>query len=127
MIDESKPASRPWRSFLRFSVRGMIVLVILFGVGLGWIVRNAQIQREAVTAIQKAGGHVEYDSGPTANPRLKTRVLWAPKQAVDGFGVDYFANVREVTLLVSCADRELVDVGRLAAHRFSQALLPERL
>jgi hypothetical protein len=56
MPDESKPVSRPWRRFLRFSVRGLIVLVLVIGVGLGWIVRRAHIQRDAVSAITKAGG-----------------------------------------------------------------------
>jgi len=35
----SEPISRPWRRFLRFSVRGLIVLVLLVGVWLGWISR----------------------------------------------------------------------------------------
>jgi hypothetical protein len=45
---------------LRFSVRGLIVLVLLVGGWLGWIVRNARIQREAVAAIERAGRHVAY-------------------------------------------------------------------
>jgi hypothetical protein len=55
------PVSHPWRRFLRFSVRGMIVLVLVIGAGLGWIVRNAHIQRDAVAAIKSAGGRVYYD------------------------------------------------------------------
>jgi len=53
------PVSRPWRRFLRLHVRGLIVLVLLIGLGLGWIARdarNVRIQREAVTAIKNAGG-----------------------------------------------------------------------
>jgi hypothetical protein len=62
MDDRAKPVSRPWRTFLRFSVRGMIVLVLVVGVSLGWLVRSARIQREAVAAIKKAGGSVYYHS-----------------------------------------------------------------
>ena len=40
MTDQAKPVSRPWRRFLRFSVRGMIVVVLVIGVWLGWIVRE---------------------------------------------------------------------------------------
>ena len=47
------PVARPWRRFLRFSVRGLIVLVLVIGVWLGWLVRSARIQREAVAAIRK--------------------------------------------------------------------------
>jgi hypothetical protein len=61
MSDQAKPLSRRWRRFVRFSARGLIVLVIVIGSGLGWAVRSARIQREAVTAIQNAGGVVFYD------------------------------------------------------------------
>ena len=53
-------ASRPWRRLLRFSVRGLIVLVLSIGLGTGWLVRSARIQQEAVAAIQAAGGTVQY-------------------------------------------------------------------
>ena len=55
------PVTRPWRRFLRFSVRGVLVLVLVVAAGLGWIVRSARIQREAVAAIERAGGRVIYD------------------------------------------------------------------
>jgi hypothetical protein len=50
--------ARPWQRFLRFSVRGLIVVVLVIGVWLGWLVRSARIQREAVAAIRIAGGNV---------------------------------------------------------------------
>ncbi len=62
MTDQAKPVSRPWRRFLRFSVRGMIVLVIVIAGCLGWIVRSARIQRQAVAAIRKMNGQVGYES-----------------------------------------------------------------
>ncbi len=51
----------PWGSSLRFSVRGLIVVVLVIGGWMGWMVRCARIQREAVAAIKKAGGGVCYD------------------------------------------------------------------
>jgi hypothetical protein len=53
--------SHPWRRFPRFSVRGLVVVVLVIGVGLGWIVRRVQMQREAVAAIRNGGGIVFYD------------------------------------------------------------------
>lgn len=58
------------RKLLRISVRELLVLVLVIGAGLGWIVRAARIQREAVAAITRAGGSVKYDwkwSGGSAN------------------------------------------------------------
>jgi hypothetical protein len=49
------------RRFLRISVRGLIVLVLAFGVGFGWFVRSARIKRDAVAAITKADGSFQYD------------------------------------------------------------------
>ena len=60
MTDQAKPVRRPSQS-LRFSVRRLIVLVLVIGAGLGWLVRSARIQRDAVAAIQKVGGRVWYD------------------------------------------------------------------
>jgi hypothetical protein len=60
MPDPDKSVARLWRGFLRFSVRGLIVPVLVIGAGLGCVVRSARIQREAVAAIQRAGGSVTY-------------------------------------------------------------------
>jgi len=49
------PLSRPWRRYPSFSVRGLVVLVLVIGAWLGWLVRSVRIQREAVVAINKAG------------------------------------------------------------------------
>ncbi len=55
------PASRPWRRYLRFSVRGLIVLVLVIGVWLGWLVRSARIQRDAVAVLDRDQVSVSYD------------------------------------------------------------------
>ena len=38
MTDQVKPSPRPWRRFLRYTCGGLIVLVLVTGVWLGWIV-----------------------------------------------------------------------------------------
>ena len=51
---------RSW-SCVRFSLRSLLVLVLLIGAALGWMIRNAREQRLAVAAIEKSGGWVWYD------------------------------------------------------------------
>ena len=46
--------------YLRLSVRAMIGLILLLALGFGWIANRAGVQREAVAAIERAGGKVWY-------------------------------------------------------------------
>jgi hypothetical protein len=88
MTDQANPASRPWRRFLRFSVRGMIVLVLVIAGWLGWLVRSARIQREAVAAIERFGGRVSYDWEWNNETSIPGRKPWAPIWLMDLIGVD---------------------------------------
>ncbi len=97
MTDQAKPVSRPRRRVLRFSMRGMMVLVLAIGGWLGWFVRSARIQREAVAAIQKGGGEVHFQwewKNGTVVPGGKP---WAPEQLVKLLGVDYFGHIAHVS------------------------------
>lgn len=107
-------SNRAWRRFLRFSVRGLIVAVLVIGAGLGWAVRSAQVQRDAVAAIQKAGGLVAYDWEAAEN-RFHGGIPWAPPWLVNMLGVDYFGRVVGVIFFVDASDAELVYVGRLSS------------
>lgn len=85
------PAFR--RHWLRIGVRGLIIVVLIVGGWLGWTVRGARVQRDAVRTITKAGGFVQYDwelwrglTVPGARPP-------APDWLVKLIGVDYFGNV----------------------------------
>jgi uncharacterized membrane protein len=102
------PDKRRWWSYLRLSLRGLIVLVLVVGAGLGVIahyIRSASIQREAVAAIQKLNGFVLYDwqldAGnvrviPGTNTIIQQVPGW-PKWLVDRLGPDFFGNVRQVS------------------------------
>ncbi len=96
MNDQAKPVSRPWRTYLRFSVRGLIVIVMVIGGWLGWIVRSARIQRDAVAAIENAGGSVSYDWEWNNGKGIPGGTAWAPRWLVDLIGVDYFGHVTDV-------------------------------
>jgi hypothetical protein len=86
---------RSWR-YLWFVVRVLIILVLVLGIWLVWIVHLAQVQHEAVAAIEKDGGTVLYDwewnnghSVPGGQPR-------APRWLVAQIGVDFFGHVTAV-------------------------------
>jgi internalin A len=110
----AKPVSRPWRRFLRVSVRGLIVVVLLVGGWSGWIVRSARIQRDATSAARRTGGWVRYDweergddgagfwGEPAASPWL-----------VELIGVEYFGHIVEVRLGVIGTEAAIAPVARL--------------
>jgi hypothetical protein len=49
-----------WRRRLRLSVRGLMVIVLVLGGGMGWVAYRARVQREAVATIKRAGGEIAY-------------------------------------------------------------------
>jgi internalin A len=111
MSDE--PASRPWWRFVRFSLRGLMVLVLVAGAGLGWYVRSARIQRQAVAAIEQAGGSVAYEWDLQNGKRIANGKPWWPEWLVNLVGVDYFGSVVAVDLIDFGTDELLVDVSKL--------------
>ena len=115
MSSQPNPVPRPWRRFLQFSVGGLIVLVIVIGAGLGWIVHQAHVQRDAVAAIKKAGGGIAYDWEWWNVRGIRGGKPWAPRWLVKRIGVDFFGHVTRVDLMESSErpDTALVEVGRL--------------
>ena len=125
MPDQPPPASR--RRWLRISVRAVLLLVLLIGCLLGWMVRAARIQRDAVAAIEGAGGRVDYD-WEWENGFPKNDGPWAPEWLVDRLGIDYFGSVVHVEFSVFSHDMTGVEIGGLEAslqsyrRRFDVAL-----
>ncbi len=113
------------------SVRALLIVVLVLGAWLGWFVRNARIQHEAVAAVQRAGGSVAYDIdwrnegfNPYARPwtpmRLLDGKLWGTKWLIDHLGIDYFGSVVTVDLIprrandaARATDATLALVGQL--------------
>jgi Leucine-rich repeat (LRR) protein len=89
-------------------VRGLLVLVLIIGVCLGWIVyvvRRAQRQRDAVAAVRKVGGSVLYDwqfegshvrVKPGTNTISNEVPVW-PTWLVDRLDPDFFGHVTQVS------------------------------
>lgn len=70
-----------------------MVLTLAVGAGIGWVAHRAKVQREAVAAIEAAGGSVRYDfqrssGGPPSAPGKRSWFAWL----VDHVGVDYVAS-----------------------------------
>ena len=70
------PVSRPWRRYVWFGVRGLIVLVLLLCFWLVWNFHLAGIQREAVLAIEKDGGTVLSTGNGTMGVLSRPDNLW---------------------------------------------------
>jgi hypothetical protein len=110
----SGPVSRPWRRFLHLSVRGLIVLVLVFGVWLGWLVRGARIQREAVEAIEKDRGIALHNWQWKDGHGFHAGEPAAPRWLVNRIGADYFGHVVGVFFLEPKSDALLPHVGQLS-------------
>jgi hypothetical protein len=113
MTGKPKPRSRPWSNYVRFSLRALIVLVLLIGAGLGWLVRSARVQRDAVAAIRRAGGSVSYNWEWNNGKSVLGGKPPAPRWLTDLIGVDYFGHVTSVWLEQAATDGAIVEVGRL--------------
>ena len=116
-VTGGRPATtRQRRTFFAVSVRGLLLLILVIGCGLGWIarvVRLGQAQRSAVVAIYQAGGWVVYDTEWDDHPN---EWIWKPRWPrwiVDQLGVDYFGNVVFANLHDRGTDKLLAHVGRL--------------
>ena len=90
---EPMTTSNLHRHWFQFSLRTLLLLLLVLGLGFGWFaykVKQATEQRDAVEAIQKAGGQVGYDYGRADSSRTN----WLQ----DLLGRDFFIDVSYVYL-----------------------------
>jgi hypothetical protein len=104
--------ARPWQQYLRISLRGLILLVLVLGSALGWIVNRAKVQRDAVAAIERTGGSVKYqwewkDEGPNSSGKPK----W-PIWMLDHIGPN-LAHIAGVNVAPGGSDEQMLAVGKL--------------
>ncbi len=55
------PNPSPRRRWFRISLRGLMILILVVGAVVGWMAQTIRTQRQAVAAVQAAGGFVRYD------------------------------------------------------------------
>ena len=84
--------------------------MLVIGAWLGWIVRGARIQREAVAAriASRVGGTVYYDWQWKNGTYRSTGQPWAPRWLVDFIGVDYLGHVTYVLVTLPPEEVDLV-------------------
>ncbi len=94
--------SRPKRRWYQFSLRTLLIGVLVVSLPLSWVacrMQKRRKQREAVTAIVKAGGKVSYDYDRIAEPCI-------PKWARALLGDSFFYDVKSVVAYGSFGDDE---------------------
>ncbi len=118
--EPSASPDQPARNRARRSLRAPpIQRALAHGDGLvsgwsaGWVVHRARVQREAVSAIECAGGKVEYDEVFTNEGlRDNPKPFW-PRWIVERLGREYFETVTSVTAVREVGDAEMAQIGRL--------------
>ena len=115
MTSSAEPApSKPKRRWLQFSLRTLLVLVLLVSVLCGWLrhkVNQSEQERRAVEAILAMGGEVEYEheQGRKGKPTDPPGPAWL--RAI--LGDYFFADVQTVRYPSGVGDASLVHLDRL--------------
>ncbi len=104
---------KSWPHWLRSSVRALMIVVLLFACAMGWVVHRAQVQRDAVAAIEATGGRVYYNWQYKDGDLVSTGRPWAPKCLIELFGADVFGSVTWVYLGNDATESVMWHVGHL--------------
>ncbi|MCE9545197.1 MAG: hypothetical protein K8T25_06735 [Planctomycetia bacterium] len=108
------PAPRPgfrWRRLFQYRLRTLLIVMAIISIGMGWWSYKARKQREAITAIEAAGGYVCYDF-PIRHPPEPSQ--WS-KFLVRTFGQEYLADVKMASFFGhTCTDATLKQLRGLA-------------
>lgn len=113
--------SRGAARLLRPSLRVLMVLVLVAGLGLGWIAQRAGVQRSAVRAITAAGGRALYPWEVKAfKGRYSVSLTVAklarppvPSWLIRLLGPDYFGSIRMVYVAERGCNAVMGEVARL--------------
>ncbi len=119
---EQQPQPAPKRRWLRFSLRGLLVALTMFGVWWGYLVNSAQRQKQAVAEIRKLGKDVFVLYDFQHDDELEKTVMSCfsqniPPSLPDRLGLDLFYNVVEVHIAGGATDETLKQVAKLTHLR----------
>jgi hypothetical protein len=91
-----EPPSTPRRRWLRFSLRSLLLLVVLIAIPLAWKVNQVHNQRVVVAEIQRLKGRVAYDSFMEWKGR--PQILKGPEWLRGLLSDDFFTDVTVVQI-----------------------------
>ena len=104
------------RSYLRFSLRTLMVFITLGCIWLGIVSARVNRQRQAVGAIEKLNGICGYDDETNAEGRIDHTIRpTVPAWLSNVIGRDYFADVVSVDLEGDVTRR--ADLGSILTAR----------
>ena len=110
-MNEQPPKSK--RRWLRFSLRSMLLLVVVIAIPIAWKVNRARNQRVVVAELEKLNADLIYDYQIVATNGVRSYDFYAPppgpKWLTALLGKEYFVEVRKV-----CADGAAVTNETLA-------------
>ena len=122
-MTEPVPApTPPHRRWFRVSLRGLMLLVLLVGGGVGWKVSRERSKRQAIAAIRQVGGSILYDYQYSTDPEVMKRIRnvrepAAPRWLRRWLGDDFFRTVALVRLPERITPAVLASVAGLDSVR----------
>ena len=88
-----RPSVKRHRARFSISLRGLMLLVLIIGLWMGWTINRAESRRGAVAALKNNGAIVLYDYESMRGVKTPTARQWAPAWLQRRLGDDYFHNV----------------------------------
>ena len=104
MTTTAPTSPNPRRRWLQFSLRTLMVVMLVFGCGFGWFaykIKRAREQREVVKAIEKLGGYINERT--TSGGVAWATVTWLGRLAGEDLASD-------VTML-ALSETQVTDAG----------------
>jgi hypothetical protein len=86
---------RPRRRWLRFSLRSLLLLVVVIAIPLAWKVNRVRNQRSVVAEVKRLNGEVNYDWQWASPRQTEPR---GPRWLKNILGDDYFTDVVSVDI-----------------------------
>ncbi len=101
---------KPRLRWFQYSLRSLLVLMVLVSIGMSWFavkMQRARKQKEAVEAIKKLGGEIQYDYEVRQAGNPLPRVPPGPAWLRNLLGDDFFASAVGVFFPPSVTDAGL--------------------